>query len=261
MDVEAYEAGTPSWVDVTGPEVEVLTDFYTQLFGWEAEDQGPEAGHYTMFSQRGRSVAAASPTPPNMTGAPPSWTTYVTVADVDSSVAAISGAGGTVVMEPMDVFDSGRMAVATDPSGGLFAIWQAGEHIGAEIVNEPVSLCWNELTCRNADDVLEFYSAVFGWRVNRIGTEADAPFQYRELYLGDKLVGGCMEMDDSWPEGIPTHWMTYFAVDNADDTARRAAELGGAVPVEPFDLPVGRTAVLNDPAGSVFSVIGLSENR
>lgn len=257
MQIDRYEPGTPSWVDVNGPDVKRLASFYSELFGWDAEDQGEEAGHYTMFAQGGRSVAAASPTPPG-TEAPPSWTTYITVADADATAATIAKAGGGVMAPPFDVFDAGRMAMATDPSGGVFAIWQPGRHIGAELVNEPCSLCWNELTVRNADEVLEFYSAVFGWRV-QLQDGADAPFKYRELYLGDKLIGGCMEMDDSWPEGIPTHWMAYFAVEDTDATAKRAVEVGGTVSVEPFDLPVGRTAVLNDPAGSVFSVIKLND--
>ena len=259
MYVESWEPGTPSWADVACADVGATSAFYSSLFGWEAEDQGPEAGHYTMFRQKGRAVCAASPTPPAMAEAPPSWTTYITVADTDEAASAVTSAGGSLVTEPMDVFDSGRMAVAKDPSGGFFAVWEPRAHIGAEVVNEPVSLTWNELTCRNAEDLLGFYSEVFGWRVELIGRGAGEPFQYRELHLGDKLVGGCMEMDDSWPEGIPTHWMAYFAVEDTDACAAEAARLGGAISVDPFDLPVGRTAVLNDPGGAVFSVIRLNE--
>jgi predicted enzyme related to lactoylglutathione lyase len=255
MEVSSHRPGTPSWVDVTGPDVEVLAGFYSSLFGWDAEDQGEEAGHYTMFSRGGRSVAAASPSQPGA-DTPPAWTTYVTVADADAAAATIADAGGMVMAPPFDVFDSGRMALAADPTGGVFAVWQPGEHIGAEVVNEPVSLCWNELTVRHAETALAFYGRVFGWEVNLAGGD-DAPFIYRELVLGDRAVAGCMEMDETWPEAIPTHWMTYFAVEDTDATARRAAELGGTVSVEPFDLPTGRTAVLNDPAGAVFSVITL----
>ncbi len=257
MKMKSYAPGTPSWVDITGPDVAALASFYCSLFGWESEDMGEEAGHYTMFSLDGASVAAASP-PMAGSGAPPAWTTYITVADADATAAVIAEAGGTVMMPPMDVMQAGRMAMAADPSGGMFAIWQPGDHIGAELVNVPGTLCWNELTVRNADSVLEFYTAVFGWKVVTTGGEG-APFTYRELHLGDRPIGGCMEMDQSWPPEIPTHWMAYFAVADTDESATRAAQLGGTVSVEPFDLPVGRASVLNDPNGAVFSILALTE--
>jgi uncharacterized protein len=257
MEMTEYAPGTPSWVDVSSPDVSVAADFYSQLFGWTALDQGEEAGHYTMFELDGKPVAACGPKMPDDPG-PPTWTTYITVADVDDTVVVVEANGGTVVVPAMDVMDVGRMAMVLDPSGGLFAMWEPRSHIGAGLVNEPNTLCWNELTARNADELLEFYSAVFGWTVNLLDEEG-APFAYRELQLDGSSVAGCMEMDENWPAEIPTHWMTYFAVNDCDQTAARVAELGGQVSVEPFDLPFGRTAVLNDPNGSVFSVISLAE--
>ena len=64
-----------------------------------------------------------------------------------------------------------------------------------------------------------------------------------------------MLMDDSWPPGIPSHWMVYFAVADTHATVARAEELGAAVNVAPTDSPQGTFAVLRDPQGGTFSVI------
>jgi predicted enzyme related to lactoylglutathione lyase len=113
---------------------------------------------------------------------------------------------------------------------------------------------WVDLTSPDVDAAVAFYGAVFGWE------PTDVPWgnglTYTVFNLGDRWVAGLMRMTDEWPADMPPHWMTYFAVDNADATARRAGELGGKVPVPPSDIPgVGRFAVLSDPHGVVFSVV------
>src|SRR5262245_56365241 len=145
-EMTSYEPGTPCWVDASANDVVASAKFYADLFGWTTEDQGEEAGHYTMCSVRGKQVCAIGPA---MGGGPPAWNTYFAVANVDETVKRITAAGGTVVAEPMDVFDAGRMAVAQDPTGGFFSIWQAGQTIGAQLVNEPGCLAWNELSSRD----------------------------------------------------------------------------------------------------------------
>jgi hypothetical protein len=213
---------------------------------------GEEAGHYTMFDIGGKSVTAASPKMPG-DPSPSAWTTYVTVANTDETVAKAKEAGGNVLLEPMDVFDAGRFAIIADPSGGVFAIWQSGTSIGAQLVNEPNTLCWNELTVRDPDAVLPFYTDLFGWTV----VKHEQPFVYRELQLDGKSIGGCMQMDDNFPPGLPTHWLAYFAVADCNATAERAKSLGGTVHVEPMDTPVGQMAVIQEPSGAVCAVIKL----
>lgn len=250
-EVTAYAPGTPSWVDIGVPDIAAATVFYRSLFGWECVDQGEEAGHYTMCEIGGKPVAAIGPA---MNPGPPMWTTYLSVVDADATAAAITAAGGTVVMPPMDVLDVGRMAVAMDPTGGFFSIWQPRAHIGAALVGEPGTMCWNELTVRDADTALAFYRQVFGYEVVEVAT---GDMVYRELQIDGRTVAGCMQMDESWPE-MPTHWMVYFAVDDTDATAARCTELGGTVHVPPTDIPPGRFAVLSDPAGGTFSVLRMT---
>jgi predicted enzyme related to lactoylglutathione lyase len=247
-DVTAHAPGTPSWVDIGVPDIAAAAKFYTALFGWETEDMGEEAGHYTMCKLRGRAVAAIGPA---MNPGPPAWTTYITVANVDDTAAKIAAAGGQVVAPPMDVMSAGRMAVAQDPTGAFFAIWQAGESIGAEIVNEPGTLCWNELNTRDVDGAIAFYESVFGLNTQR----GDA---YNQFELDGKVVGGCMPMPPMVPAQVPANWLAYFAVDDIEASTAKAKELGAISMVELMEAPdTGRFSILGDPLGAAFAIIQL----
>ena len=249
----SYRHGVPCWVDVSAVDVEATGRFYAGLFGWTVEaDMGPDGGGYRMLSKNGMHVGGLGPL--MQEGAPPSWTTYINVDDVDAAMAKIGPAGGTVVVPAMDLpMESGRIGMALDAAGGFFALFQAGaNHFGAQVCNEVGALTWSELTTRDVERNLSFYSDVFGWDIET--TDMGEMGLYHLLQVSGRSVAGCMTMDASWPDDLPTHWMTYFAVDDVDATSSRCTELGGAVPVSAFDTPVGRMAVLNDPNGAVFSI-------
>ncbi len=253
--ITRYRHGVPSWADVAVTDVAAAADFYGGVFGWDAEDQGEEAGHYTMFSIDGRSVAAAGPKQGDM--GPPLWGAYVSVDDLDATLAKVEPAGGAIVMPRMDIFTSGSMAVVTDSTGALVCFWQPGDHIGAELVNVPNTLAWHELTTRDPEASMQFYGHVLGWEFQEMPEGAGAP-GYRVIMVGERGVGGVLPMEgDDWGD-LPSHWMIYFAVADTDATAAKVAELGGSVSVEPFDMMIGRMAVCNDPEGNAFSVIAFS---
>jgi uncharacterized protein len=251
-EMTKYEPGAPSWVDLASPDPADASRFYAGLFGWSIVEGPPEAGGYRMCEIDGKAVAGISEQMnPDM---PPWWTTYISVANADETAAAITDDGGSVVMEPFDVLDVGRMAVAADPTGAMFSIWQPRLHIGAGIRNDANSLCWNELTTRDPQRSIEFYGAVFGWTANILPMAGAA--NYTEFRLGDHAIAGMMPMEgDSWPADIPNHWMVYFGVENCDAAAARVEELGGKVMVPPTDIPPGKFSVVNDPQGAVFSII------
>ena len=253
-EVTKYPAGTPSWVDLASPDVDRSLDFYGQLLGWTFDEGSPETGGYRMARKGGKSVAGVAPL---MEGQPPAWTTYISVDDADKTAAAVGEAGGQVLMEPMDVMNFGRMAIFMDPTGAAIAVWQPRDHIGSELVNEPGAVVWNELATRDADAAKEFYSAVFGWNWTLMSPDGDA---YWLFLVGERTTGGLMPMvGDMWPPEIPSHWMVYFDVDDADAAAAKVTELGGSVTVPPTDIPPGRFAVVNDPSGAVFSIIAVTQ--
>jgi len=179
----------------------------------------------------------------------------VSVADADETAAKVTAAGGTVVVAPMDVMDIGRMAVFADPTGAVFGVWQPKSFTGADLVNEPNSLCWNEVLTRDADADKRFYPAVFGWGAGRPSFEG-APDTYTVWELDGKPVGGMMQMSDEYfPAEVPPHWSVCFAVADCDETVAKARELGATVTAEPMDMPIGRFAGLIDPQGASFTVM------
>jgi uncharacterized protein len=273
LERDGYVPGVPCWVDTAQPDPEAGVAFYSGLFGWEFEDVMPPGSPvpYFIARLRGGDVAAVSSQPQG--GQPIAvWNTYVWVASADEVTARVLNAGGRGVMDPFDVNDAGRMAAFTDSEGAAFCVWQANQHKGAQIVNEPGSLNFNNLNTHDAERARSFYGSVFGW-------EALSPPSGAGMFsvpgYGDFLEqrdpGLRSRMADSGaPAGfedvvatlnpiaesqsdVSAHWSVTFAVDSADATAERAAELGGQVVAPPFDAPWVRMTVITDPQGATFT--------
>jgi uncharacterized protein len=272
LERDGYLPGVPCWVDTSQPDPHAAVAFYRGLFGWEFEDVMPPGspGKYLIARLRGGDVAAVGSQPE---GGPPRavWNTYVWVESADEAASKVRSAGGRVVTEPFDVTEAGRMAVFTDPEGAAFCVWQAKRHKGARIVNEPGSLNFNGLNTRDAAGAKSFYGSVFGWQTLDLG---GAGGMWRLPGYGDFLERSDPELrrrmaDSGAPDGFedvvaslnpiagdqpdtPAHWSVTFAVDDADATAEKAAELGGRVLVAPFDAPWVRMTVIADPQGATF---------
>lgn len=251
-----YAPGTFSWVDLATTDAGGAKKFYTELFGWGTVEipAGPDMT-YTMLLVDGKNVAGLSQMGQEQMdqGMPPFWNSYVTVANADKAAAKAKSMGATVLMGAMDVFDSGRMALIQGPTGEALAVWEPKSHIGAQLCNVPVSLCWNELATRDTKTAESFYTQLFGWKAE---TSDMSGTMYTSFSVGDRVNAGMLAMDDTWPAEIPPHWMVYFAVANCDDTAAKAQKLGGKLSVPPTEIPdMGRFSVIQDPQGAVFSVM------
>ncbi len=246
-----YPAGTPIWVDMSASDLAGAVRFYSELFGWTPEDQGEEAGHYTMMRKDGKMAAAVSPQMNPQ--APPSWTTYI-AGNAAETAKKVRDAGGQVVMEPFEVMQAGKMAGFMDPTGAFVCVWEPGFHKGAEIVNAPGGFCWNELQTRDLDAAKRFYPAAFGWGVKQNAYEGGV---YVEWTVNGRSIGGCMPMGDNFPPQVPSNWLVYFAVDDADAAVAKIQQLGGKVMMGPMDSPAGRFAVVQDPQNATFAVIKL----
>jgi uncharacterized protein len=246
----SYEPGTPSWADLATPDVDASARFYGDLFGWEVESAGPpeETGGYGLFKLRGHRVAGIGPL--MQEDQPAVWSTYVSTDDADAVAARATQAGGAVIVEPMDVMDAGRMAFVMHPAGGAVGVWQPGRTIGAELVNEPGAMTWNELHTHDTDAAQAFYSAVFGWAAD---TQELGETTYTVFQLGGRGIGG---MSPDLPADASPHWLTYFEVSDCDAAVAKAQKLGGSATWSAIDMAgVGRFAGLADPHGTHFAVI------
>ncbi len=249
----SYAPGTPNWVDLGTTDQAAAKDFYGALFGWTFVDNPVDETNtvfYTMASRNDSVVAGIGPlNAPD--GVPPHWNSYVSVDDIDATVAKVAGAGGTVIAPPFPVVEAGRMAVIQDPTGALLMLWEAKDHIGAQLVNEAGAFTWTELLSPDVPKAAAFYATVLGWGAKPQGD----PVSYTEFTLGGESIAGAM--NPPMP-GIPPSWGIYFATDDTDATVAQAQSLGGALMAGPMDIEPGRFAVLADPQGAVFSVIKMS---
>jgi predicted enzyme related to lactoylglutathione lyase len=269
---DGYIPGVPCWIDTSQPDPQAAADFYGALFGWELEDvMPPDApGRYFMARIRGKDVAGVGSIPE---GAPQmaTWNTYVWVDSADETASKVQEAGGSVMMEPFDVGDAGRMAVLTDPEGAVFFVWEARANKGSQIVNEHGSNNFNNLNTRDLKQAKAFYGAVFGWETLELDGGAQMwtlpgyGDHLEELSPGlrkgmeemgapkgfEDVVAGINEIRDDQPD-TPPQWGLTFAVDDADAIAEKASELGGKVIAPPFDAPWVRMTVIADPQGAIF---------
>ena len=246
-----WPAGTPCWVDVSVDDVPKAIAFYQALFGWDIELGGPEVGGYSIAHQDGRIVAAISPKMAGP-GAPTVWTTFLATDDADATAAKIKGAGGQLLAGPMDVMEEGRMAVAMDPAGAAFGLWQGARTTGLGVANEPGALTWNEQLSRDFAGSQAFYQAVFGYGYQDMSSDG---FTYATLMVDGHEVGGIGEYPEGTPAEMPAAWGAYFAVADTDAAMAKVTELGGHAVQPPMDTPFGRIGVVADNQGAVFSLI------
>lgn len=242
-----YTAGTPSWVDLTTIDLDAAKGFYGGVFNWEFDTGPEEYGFYTSCKKDGRAVAALMPRQPG-TDSPQRWNTYLATDDLDETVRKATGAGGSVIFGPMEVPEQGKVAYLVDPAGAEIALWQGSGFNGAEMVNEPDSLSWNELHTPNADAADEFYGKLFPYTFEKI----PGGMNYVVLKLGDHMVGGRYENKEE-----PPNWLVYFAVADADESARKVEEQGGKTIQELADTPYGRMGTFEDPTGARFALTKL----
>lgn len=253
---EPWPDGTPSWVDLMVPDRDKAARFYSSLFGWNVEVGAAETGYYGMAAIAGRPVAGIGQIPEDQADMPAMWTTYLSVSDVDKTLSAVGEAGGQVVSPAMDVLTAGRMAIAVDPAGAVFGLWQPGDHLGTQVTVAPGTIAWNECLSRDYPAAKAFYESVFGYGFDDMSNEE---FTYAVLTVAGRPVGGIGSMPKEVPADVPSNWGVYFAVADADEAAAKAAEFGGTAVGPPWDTPFGRQVRIFDDQGVGFVVIAPNE--
>ncbi len=248
----AFAPGTPCWVDLTTSDLDASKAFYGEVFGWTFEDTAPEYGGYVNATSDGHRVAAITPRMEGMQG-PDVWTTYISTEDAEATAAAVSEAGGTVLMAPTAVGDVGTFAMAADPAGAVFGLWQPASHFGFSKYNEPGSVTWDEHHSKDFAATTPFYETVFGWTMDKSTGDTDQ-LRYYQGQVDGKTVVGLMDSANFLPAEVPSHWAVYFSVSDADEAAATIKRLGGRVLRGPEDSPFGRIADVTDNSGVPFKL-------
>lgn len=241
MSTVASTVGKFVWHDQVSPDPKQAEDFYTQLFGWSTDVFEMD---YTMISSGGQRHGGFGQA---QEGAPPPhWLSHVRVEKLEDTIEKAKRAGGKLAAGPFEMSDVGRMAIIADPQGAYVSLY---EPTNEGPVPEGVFV-WDELGTSDADGAQRFYEEVFGWTTTDMGADYGG---YRVFSRGETRIAGLMKNPD---DSVPPHWHPYVAVDDADATVAKAAELGGSALAEPMDVPkIGRVAVLRDPQGATFGII------
>ena len=197
----SYPPGTFNWVDLNTDDQEGAKAFYAALFAWQYEDIPiGEGAVYSMAKLDGHSVAALGPLQGE--GMPPHWNCYVSVESADASAARAAELGATLLAEPFDVFEAGRMAAFADPQGAVLSVWEPKGNIGAGLVNVSGALSWNDLITPDVEASAAFYRALFGWEINEVEGSGG---QYWSITNGGRQNGGMMPMPPArTPRGTST---------------------------------------------------------
>jgi uncharacterized protein len=237
----SYPPGTFSWAELATSDADAAKTFYTSLLGWEYEDNPVGDDQvYSMALRDGKHVAALF----SAAEQPPHWNCYVTVAAADDTTAKARDAGGTVMADPFDVMEVGRMAVIGDPTGAILSFWEPRQSIGATLVNTPGAMTWNELVTGDIETAMRFYGEVFGWTFEEIPDAGG----YHVIRNGERANGGIS------PQDGPSNWLPYFGHEEVNRALSEISGLGGQVLAGPIQMPQGAIGVCADPQGAVFAL-------
>ena len=244
--------GAPCWADISPTDIDTARGFYSAVMGWTIPPGDEAFGGYATASVGDAGVAGLMPSDGTF---PTVWTLYFASVDADATLAAILDNGGAVLVPATDVADFGRMVIAADPTGAVFGVWQANAMVGFEVVGAPGGFAWCDLRSSDPAGAQDFYAAVFGY-AHQPMEMAGPDYGTFSLSADQPPLGGIGGMMGA-PEGVPSHWLLYFAVADADASVTTASTAGGQSLAEPFDSPFGRMGPLMDPDGAPFWVVQL----
>ena len=248
----SYAPGSFCWVGLATSDPAGAKAFYRAVFGWEAEDMAAgDAGTYTLLRRDGRDVAILyrQTREARAAGAPPHWTSFISVEDAGATAARAGELGGAAVFrEPFDVLDAGRVAAIRDPTGAIVSLWQPRSRIGATLVGAVGALCWNELATTDVARAGAFFGDLLGWEY-----ETDARGYTTIDNAGSRSAG--IRAQTGREHGSEPSWLPHFRVVSVEDATRAAELAGGRALVAPTEGPAGRCAVIADPQGAAFAVV------
>lgn len=237
------------WHELMTVDPMAAKKFYPKLFGWTFRDQemGGHTGVYTMWLSGDRGVGGMMAIDKGH-GLAPAWNGYVEVPDVDAAARRATGCGGKILVPPTDIPDVGRFAMIQDTLGSVV---NAFKYAGPDMPEEsptPGEFCWDELQTSDPRTAIAFYTEVMGWKIKSANMGGGFG-EYHLLQWGEKERGGIVESRDG-----TSRWLSYVSVDNVDAMTRNAEQLGAKLLAKPMDMPMGRFAVLADPAGASFAL-------
>lgn len=262
--------GSPNWVSLKTNNVDIAKDFYATLFGWRYTRQDDFSATIScnydrldsptrsyLATKDGEKVASLVEQPVGLFNRelPTSWETYIAVDDIEKVLSKVEEADGLVTEQTTKVGELGLSATIHDPGGAAICLWQANTHQGIEKTEGHGAPTWLELETNFVDEARKFYGQLFNWDTYDIWLPSD-PYAPEWCYtIFTRTVEDVAGAIKPILKTSPASWCCCFEVDDVDETVRLARQNNGTVVTEPYDLPVGRQAVLMDPDQTLFSIL------
>jgi hypothetical protein len=250
-----YLHGKWVWYELRSKDVEKSKAFFTELLGWQIEQQDMNGMKFELVKSGGKDVATISPTEGK---AKSHWVPFVSVPDVDAAVKTIEEQKGKVVKPAADIPDIGRFAIVTDPNGVEFAVFK-GTRSDEPDAPAPVpgTFVWNEYQSKNKKAhtaAIAFYPAALGYTTSQMQMgEGKKQSSYDMLSFGEQPRAG---MQVAKPASLGGQWLPWLTVEDVDGLIAKVKTAKGKVVVKPHDIPtVGRAAIIADPTGATIGVL------
>jgi predicted enzyme related to lactoylglutathione lyase len=259
----ARSIGSSTWLDVSVKDLDAAKAFYSGLFGWEFEDLGADFNHYHLIRNDGALVGGlmdvSGMTCPEGGELPSSWGVYLLVDDVASRARTTVENGGSVIVPPDAIGDTGKMTIILDSTGADIGMWEAGTLEGFDFTGSPGSPVWFELMTHDFDGACAFYRSVVDADLVAMSEPMDDDsFRYVTNGPEGRNGWGLGDATGVMPKEA-TGWRVYLGVEKADAAIAKVRELGGQVLDGPVDSPFGRIATVADPEGATFQLCAMSE--
>ena len=250
MTTGMRKAGDFCWINMLTPQPKQACEFFTAVLGW-TYGEIPGLGYSIKVGGHdigGLFDLAAPQTPP---GTPPLIGVMLKVESADAFASKVASLGGKA-LPPFDILDHGRLAVCFDPNGANFDAWQAKKVLGTDVDStQHGAPNWYETLTTDVDRAVSFYTQLLGWSAQVVPMDDSS---YTVFKLGATPVAGMLAITPRMG-AVKSHWRTYFTVKDADEAARKAVELGGAITMAMKGAPDGaRFCELTSPQGVAFCV-------
>lgn len=237
------------WMELITHDFQGARAFYGEMFGWDLIPMEGAPVPYLIVATNEEPGGAimARPEP----GIPTAWSAYVRVADIDAAMVRVDELGGKVWRPKQEVPGFGWFAVACDPQGGFFCLWQNAPGAVAPPMEAkgPNPFCCVELMTYDPAGARAFYGGLFDWKFSELPNPS---LPVTGIDAGQPPMGTIVPIVEP---GIPVHWLVFMAVENLDSAVARVGRLGGKVWKERTEVPgAGAFAVACDPQGGYFGL-------
>ncbi len=247
-----------SWYELHTPERTIAASFYEAVLGWTTQDASTPGNEYTLVCVSGMPVGGLLQKRAGgfMTSGKARWMGYIGVRDIHLCSKRLQEAGGSVHRPAEAISGVGTFAVAADPQGAIFTLFEPPE--GITPPERPASTtpgmpAWHELAAKDWESDFRFYAELFGW------TKAEAydmgpDCVYQTFAAGAEPIGGMMSLPKGKEDNVG--WNYCFHVAEINSAIERVKANGGSIVYGPTVVPGGQqVAMCLDPQGATFSVL------